>query len=178
MLWLLLQIKYFHFSTCNITKCSSQCITSHSRAAALVHFFPQIINEVHMVLSCNRIQLRGYNNLFFGRKKGCVVNFYSFVPVFFVLVHYREQALDRKFLSCLKLKGSTYTVSYHTQLTPYLLNIWNNMKIWPFCVKSLIFEKLGCTMLQKLSKCVVNVWLCWNLIILPPLRLYVKSNFS
>ena len=86
---------------------------------------------------------------FFGRKKGCVVNFYSFVPVFFVLVHYREQALDRKFLSCPKIKGSTYTVSYHTQPSPYLLNIWNNMKIWPFCVKSLIFEKLGCRFFNR-----------------------------
>ena len=35
-----------------------------------------------------------------------------------------------------------------------------------------------CTMLQKLSKCEVNAWLCWNLIILPPLRFYVKSNFG
>ena len=32
------------------------------------------------------------------------------------------------------------------------------------------------TMLQKLSKCEVKTWLCWNLIILPPLRFYVKSN--
>ena len=35
-----------------------------------------------------------------------------------------------------------------------------------------------CTMLQKLSKCEVKAWLCWNLIILPPLRFYVKSNFG
>ena len=34
------------------------------------------------------------------------------------------------------------------------------------------------TMLQKLSKCEVEAWLCWNLIILPPLRFYVKSNFG
>ena len=34
------------------------------------------------------------------------------------------------------------------------------------------------TMLQKLSKCEVKAWLCWNLIILPPLRFYVKSNFG
>ena len=33
------------------------------------------------------------------------------------------------------------------------------------------------TMLQKLSKCEVKAWLCWDLIILPPLRFYVKSNF-
>ena len=34
------------------------------------------------------------------------------------------------------------------------------------------------TMLQKLSKCEVKAWLCWDLIILPPLRFYVKSNFG
>jgi len=33
-------------------------------------------------------------------------------------------------------------------------------------------------MLQKLSKCEVKAWLCWNLIILPPIRFYVKSNFG
>ena len=35
-----------------------------------------------------------------------------------------------------------------------------------------------CIMLQKLSKCEVKAWLCWNLFYLPPLRLYVKSNFG
>ena len=34
------------------------------------------------------------------------------------------------------------------------------------------------TMLQKLSKCEVMAWLCWNLIILLPLSFYVKSHFS
>ena len=33
------------------------------------------------------------------------------------------------------------------------------------------------TMLQKLSKCELKAWLCWNLIILPLLRFYVKSKF-
>ena len=33
-----------------------------------------------------------------------------------------------------------------------------------------------CTMLQKLSKCEVKAWLCWNLMILPPLWFYVKSH--
>ena len=33
-------------------------------------------------------------------------------------------------------------------------------------------------MLQKLSKCEVKAWLCWNLMILLPLRFYVKSNFG
>ena len=34
------------------------------------------------------------------------------------------------------------------------------------------------TMLQKLSKCEVKAWLCWNLIILLPPRFYAKSNFG
>ena len=39
-------------------------------------------------------------------------------------------------------------------------------------------KKLNCTMLQKLSKCQVKAWLCWNLMILQPLRFYVKFNFG
>jgi len=31
---------------------------------------------------------------------------------------------------------------------------------------------------QKLSKCEVKAWICWNLTTLPPLRFYVKSYFS
>ena len=42
-----------------------------------------------------------------------------------------------------------------------------------FCIR-----KTRGTELQKLSKCEVNAWLCWNLIILPPLWFYVKSNFG
>ena len=34
------------------------------------------------------------------------------------------------------------------------------------------------TMLQKVSKCEVKAWLCWNLIILPLLQFYVKLNFG
>ena len=34
------------------------------------------------------------------------------------------------------------------------------------------------TMLQKLSKCEVKAWLCWNWIISLQLRFYVKSNFG
>ena len=34
-----------------------------------------------------------------------------------------------------------------------------------------------CTMLQKLSKCEVKAWLCWNLIILPPLRILRVIKF-
>ena len=37
---------------------------------------------------------------------------------------------------------------------------------------------VSCTMLQKLSICEVKDRLCWNLIILLPLRFYVKSNFG
>ena len=39
-------------------------------------------------------------------------------------------------------------------------------------------QKYKSTMLQKLSKCEVKAWLCQNLIILLPLRFYVKSNFG
>ena len=35
-----------------------------------------------------------------------------------------------------------------------------------------------CTMLQELSKCEVKARLCWNMIILPSLQFYVKSNFD
>ena len=41
-----------------------------------------------------------------------------------------------------------------------------------------LIKSMKCTMLQKLSKCEVKAWLWWNLIILLPLRFYVKSNFS
>ena len=34
------------------------------------------------------------------------------------------------------------------------------------------------TMLQKLSKCEVKAWLCWNMIISPSLCFYVKSHFG
>ena len=39
-------------------------------------------------------------------------------------------------------------------------------------------KRYYCTMLQNVSKCEVKAGLCWNLIILLPLRTYVKSNFS
>ena len=47
-------------------------------------------------------------------------------------------------------------------------------------VKELSFrlDKKNCTMLQKLSKYEVKAWLCWNLMILPPLRFCVKSYFG
>ena len=40
----------------------------------------------------------------------------------------------------------------------------------------IIMELHHITMLQKLSKCEVKAWLCCNLIFLPLLRFYVKSN--
>ena len=40
------------------------------------------------------------------------------------------------------------------------------------------YMKFELTMLQKLSKSEVKAWLSWNLIILPPLRFYVKPNFG
>ena len=41
-----------------------------------------------------------------------------------------------------------------------------------------VLHYILCTMLLKLSKCEVKDCLCWNLIILPPLQFYVKSNFG
>ena len=38
--------------------------------------------------------------------------------------------------------------------------------------------KFWFTMLQKLSKYEAKAWLCWSLIILPPLKFYVKSNLG
>ena len=40
------------------------------------------------------------------------------------------------------------------------------------------FSFTQCTMLQKLSKCEVKAWLCWNLIIFPALKLCLKSNIG
>ena len=55
--------------------------------------------------------------------------------------------------------------------------------IWGFRVihwlpKNKILVIFQDTMLKKLSNCEVKAWLCWNLMILPPLRFYVKSNFG
>ena len=46
--------------------------------------------------------------------------------------------------------------------------------------KTALVHKVGLkvTMLQKLSKYEVKAWLCWNFIVLPPHRFYVKSNFG
>ena len=40
------------------------------------------------------------------------------------------------------------------------------------------FYEMFHTMLQKLSKCEVEAWLCWSFTILPPHRFYVKSNLG
>ena len=42
----------------------------------------------------------------------------------------------------------------------------------------LYFQSYQTTILQKLSKCEVKTWLCWNCIMLLPLRFYAKSNFG
>ena len=39
-------------------------------------------------------------------------------------------------------------------------------------------QKHPSTMLQKRSKCEVKTWLCWNLIIFPPLPFCMKSKFG
>ena len=41
--------------------------------------------------------------------------------------------------------------------------------IWKYCQNAFVFTRALC-MLEKLSKCEVKAWLCWNLIILWTLR--------
>ena len=65
----------------------------------------------------------------------------------------------------------TEKLSYFHTLWKVLCNNWKHFT-------RLENRDIHCTMLQKLSKCEVKAWLYWNLIILPPLRFYVKSNFS
>ena len=55
----------------------------------------------------------------------------------------------------------------------YNVESWNGKRIG-----DLYFDTYMCTMLQKLSKCEVKTWLCWNLIILLPFQFYVKSDFG
>ena len=59
------------------------------------------------------------------------------------------------------------------------------MHLWSFSIDECFmfhflnkFFALFSTMLQKILKCKVKAWFCWNLIILPSLRFYVKSNFG
>ena len=64
-------------------------------------------------------------------------------------------------------------------LLPYVRTTRENSRSFPQNVSPCVWvnaEVRPCTMLQKLSKCEVKAWLCWHLIILPPLRSYVKSN--
>ena len=55
--------------------------------------------------------------------------------------------------------------------------LWNAKNCFQAFFRECEFNHLS-TMLQKLSKCEVKAWFCWNLIILPPLRFYVKLNFG
>ena len=64
-----------------------------------------------------------------------------------------------------KLPSSSFLVLLCTH-TMTLAHMASNKKGSPF------------TMLQKLSICKVKAWLCQNLIILLPIRFYVKSNFG
>ena len=70
----------------------------------------------------------------------------------------------------LKKRGLTYSI----HAISVLCQVW--------VLQEMLFPKTSVanyyTMLQKLSKCEVKAWLCYNLIILPPLRFYVKSNFG
>ena len=44
--------------------------------------------------------------------------------------------------------------------------------------RQVINSNSPCTMLQKISKSEVKAWLCWNVMILPPLRFCVRSHFG
>ena len=67
-------------------------------------------------------------------------------------------------------KGSEQPVGCFKFLYNFGVSIW--LAVLP------TFGIILSTMLQKLSKCEVKSWLCWNLTILPSLRFYVKSNFG
>ena len=64
---------------------------------------------------------------------------------------------------------------------PFQNTKWQTHKVVFFhessCRGNLVVSTLS-TMLQKLTKCEVKGWFCWNLIILPTIRIYVKSNFG
>ena len=85
---------------------------------------------------------------------------------------------------CLK-PGSNYLVIRHLYHIKH--DIWQSWNIFsPLYYSVLCYSMLASvtnledcgTMLQKLSKCEVKAWLCWNLITLLPLRFCVKSNFG
>jgi len=59
----------------------------------------------------------------------------------------------------------------------WLLNIEKVLGPWKHRAAKNCVNNKSFTLLQKLSKCEVKAWRCWNLIILLPLRIYVKSNF-
>ena len=52
---------------------------------------------------------------------------------------------------------------------------WYGLELQSWSLKAVDYPA---TMLQKVSKCEVKPWLCWNLIILLPLWFYVKTNFG
>ena len=93
---------------------------------------------------------------------------------------FQDKCLSVKYAAfrCSQLKNSIFFF----KKSPH--NWWNWIFFfWSENLASTKKWKIPCifslpTMLQKLSKCEVKAWLCWNLIILPPLRFYVKSNFG
>ena len=68
-------------------------------------------------------------------------------------------------------------LSFKIEMVYYLSNMTFHPKKY---LQNHLQNMDGCldTMLQKLSKCEVKAWLCWNLIILLPTLFYVKSNFD
>ena len=72
--------------------------------------------------------------------------------------------IDFPFIIFIDLHGVTTVGPYCTAYTVRVLNVK-------------VSEKYRVTLLQKLSKCEFKAWLCWNSIILLPLRFYVTSKF-
>ena len=78
-------------------------------------------------------------------------------------------------------KGHPKWRSWHEQQKNFTARLW--LTSCRHETKCLISNQISNrsqyrTMLQKLSKCEVEDWLCRNLTILLPLRFYVKSNFG
>ena len=86
--------------------------------------------------------------------------------------HVRASALLHAFFAATAPRSPMWLLlGYFTQLNTQQL-----LYYYCKCITDSVANYI--TMLQKLSKCEVKVWLCWNLIILLPLRFNVKSSFG
>ena len=79
-------------------------------------------------------------------------------------IFFRMLLLQHKWNSCY-----SFTATW-----PLILGI----KMRPIMYRNRVKKPFPYTMLQKISKCEVKAWPCWNLMILPPLRFCMKSHFG